>query len=838
MGKTLIIAEKPSVARDLAASLGKFRKEKDRFENESHIISSAIGHLVELYMPEDIDKKLRYWRLENLPIIPSKFELKPIEKTKSRFAELKRLLNRKDVTEVVNACDAGREGELIFTNMYELANCKKPVRRLWMQSMTKQAIRKAFENLRKGEEMRSLQNAARSRSEADWLIGINGTRAITTRIYGRARGNVATVGRVQTPTLILVVNREREIRNFKPQSYWRIVGQFDIAAGEYEGIYQKRGYRKGETKAEDASPLRSAHDRVDRIWNRDLAARIIDETKSCEWAGVKEEKKRTKQIAPQLYDLTTLQREANSRFGMSARRTLQVAQDLYEKHKFITYPRTDSRALPEDYIPTCKNVLSMLHGEIENFAQTVLKNEWVRPNRRVFNNKQISDHFAVIPTGLQGKQLRSDEVKIFEMILRRFVAVFFPSAEFDVTIRLSSIGEHDFKTEGKVLVKPGWLSVYGKDATAKGNLVPLSSEDGSPPRAKVVAVELREESTKPPPRYSEASLLSAMEGAGKFVEDEELAEAMRDKGLGTPATRAHIIEQLINQKYLEREKRDLKPTAKAEGLLDFLNAVHAESLTSPSMTGDWEYKLHLIETEELSREEFMRGIAQMTSEIVERTKSFSEEAAGIRETSIISPSDRKPILETLRTFKSQDGAIVIYKTMGNRKLDEEEVRVLVNEGEVGPLEGFRSKAGKPFIASLRLNQESKVEFVFQNADRDGNANKEENVDLSKLQIVGSCPKGCSKEGAKANVYEAENAFACENSLNNNGVCNFRISRKILGQSLPSNQVKKLLLEGKTDLIENFRSKRTKKYFSAYLVLKKRGEIGFEFPPRPSKGSKK
>ena len=818
--KTLIIAEKPSVARDIASALGNVKKNGDWFEDEQYIISSAIGHLVELFMPEDIDKKLTFWKLQDLPIIPDKFSLKPIKKTKKKFAELKKLLSRKDVEKVVNACDSGREGELIFTNIYELAKCRKPVHRLWLSSMLPQAIRGAFSQLRSEKEMLPLQDAARCRSESDWLIGINGTRAITRRMYksGSKSRQVATVGRVQTPTLTLVLEREKQITNFQPRPYWRILGKFGVKQGEYDGVYQKPDFKKSSDKA-------FADDRIDRIWERIDAETILAQINEAKTAEVIDEKKRTRQLPPRLYDLTSLQREANSRFSLPARKTLQIAQELYEKHKLITYPRTDSRALPEDYIQTCKETLDSLGGDLQEFAQTVLDSEGVRPNKRIFNNAQVSDHFAIIPTGRESRNLDFNSTKILDMIARRFVAVFFPEAVFDVTIRLSAVEDTQFKTEGKVLIQPGWLEVYGKSTDGSVELPALSPEDGSPALAQVLNFELSEDITKPPPRYTEATLLSAMENAGKFVEDEELAEAMKGKGLGTPATRAQIIEHLIKENYMERHKRDLSPTAKADSLIEFLAALKVEALTSPALTGEWEHKLSLIENGKLSRKEFMQGISDMTSEIVQKTKDFEESDVEDRITNIISPTDGKPIKEGLRQYKSQDGDIIIYKVICNRKFSEEEIGFIIKNRELGPLDGFLSKAGRPFSATLRLNDFNKIEFVFDKSRRD---NSMDGIDLDNLPVLGKCPK----DGAK--LLDAPNAFICENAIAEKKSCDFRVSRKMLGRSIPNEQFLKLIENGKTDLLEKFRSKKTGKLFSAYLILRKDGSIGFEFPAREKK----
>jgi DNA topoisomerase III len=819
--KKLVIAEKPSVARDLATALGKVPKKGDWYENDEYVITSAVGHLVELVMPEDIDKKYRYWRLDVLPIIPEEFGLKPIDKSKSKFEEIKKLLKRKDVDEVINACDAGREGELIFTYLYQLAGGNKPVKRLWLLSMTQTAIRDAFQNLREGEKMRPLADAARCRSESDWLIGINGTRAVTKRLFGSKAGKVATVGRVQTPTLAIVMERERQIRNFVPRTYYRIVGNFDISRGSYEGVFQRADFKKSDDE----------HDRIDRVWEKERAEEVAAYVRSHPRVEVSEEKKRTTQVAPRLYDLTTLQREANNRFGFSAGQTLRIAQSLYERHKAITYPRTDSRALPEDFMPTTREALAAISGELAPHARKVLENDWVKPNKRIFNNKMVSDHFAIVPTNLFPAKLAADEQKLYDMIARRFIAIFYPVAQFDVTTRFSHAGDYKFKTEGKVLVDPGWMAVYGKGVLEDdaATLCPLDPADGQPPAADTSEINVLEETTKPPPRYTEATLLSAMEGAGKLVEDEELAEAMKEKGLGTPATRANIIDHLIREKYMERQHRELVPSGKAETLLEFLSAVKADALTSPSLTGEWEHKLHQIEEGSFSRNKFMEEISDLTRKIVDRTKNFEEDEGEARVTGVTSPTDGKPMLETLRTYRSQSGDLQIYKVTANRKIDEAEMKELVEKRQVGPLDGFMSRSGKPFSAILKLNDENKVEFVFEGGPA-GNGSGEA-VDFSTLTEIGTCPKCGGK------VYETASAYVCERTKDEEKKCDFRVSRKILGREIDKEQMGKLLTQKKTDLLPQFWSKRSKKPFSAHLILKDGGGIGFEFPPRPPKAPK-
>lgn len=822
MAKTLIIAEKPSVAGDLARALGKVPKKGDHYENDEYVISSAVGHVVELEMPEDIDKKkYGYWRLETLPIIPEKFGLKPIADSKSRYDQLKKLLHRKDVDTVINACDAGREGELIFRNLYELSKSKLSVKRAWMQTMTMEGIREAFTKLRDGEQMAGLADAARSRSESDWLIGINGTRALTKRIFGSRAGNVASVGRVQTPTLAIVFNRELDIRNFKPRSYWRVTARFEIAKGTYDGVLQRPNFKK------DAN---DEHDRVDRLWDKAMAEAAVAACKGQPLAKVSEEKKSSSQASPRLYDLTTLQREANNRYSLSARRTLQIAQALYERHKVITYPRTDSRALPEDYVVTCRQTLGNLQGDLAKHGQTVLENGWVRPNKRIFNNAQISDHFAIIPTGTESKNLDEMESRVYDMIARRFVATFFPAAEFDVTTRISTVAPaHDFKTEGKVLTSAGWLAVYGKttvDDSADAKALPaLTSADNG--QAKTLSAELHDETTKPPPRYTEATLLSAMERAGKLVDDEEMAEAMKERGLGTPATRADTIDGLINQKYIERNQRELVPTTKAESLLQFLSAVQADALTKPDMTGEWEYKLRQMEHGKFARRDFMAEIVEVTKGIVARTKNFEEDDSNSRVTDIISPTDKQPMVETLRGYKSQDGILMIYKVMSGRKIEEAEARELVAQGEIGPLDGFVSaKTGNRFPSKIKIVDDEK------NPGR-----RKAELDFGNKVDVNSLAPFWTDPATGAELCEAPTSYVLREGAAGDWKETFKVGRLMCQKEITRAQAIELATRGKTELIEKFTSKKGRP-FDAFLV-RQGPKISWEFPPRkPREGASK
>lgn len=824
--KKLVISEKPSVAADIARVLGRAKKCDDYYENDEYVIASALGHLVELNMPADIDKKYARWSLSNLPIIPEKFKLKPIEKTKSKLAALKKLLSRKDIDGVINACDAGREGELIFTYIYEITKCKLPRQRLWVSSMTPSSILEAFSNLKSQEEMESLQDAARCRSESDWLVGINGTRAITSRMYGSRGKSLASVGRVQTPTLAMIVEREHEIQNFKPTRYWKITAEFEIENGKYEGVYQRPDFKQKD---------KDANDKADRIWSHADAERVLNEVRAEGGAKVSDKKTQSKQIAPRLYDLTTLQREANNKYSFPANKTLSIAQSLYEKHKMITYPRTDSRALPDDYRGVVVRTMESMAEPYRRFAQKAVDEGYVKKaGKRIFDSKQVSDHFALMPTDVSGKKLTDDEAKIYDMIARRFVAAFYPEAVFDVTTRISAVGSNIFKTEGKVLRSAGWLDVYNKETSDKEILPPLADEKE---RAKMLEAHLKEESTKPPARYTEATLLSAMEGAGKLLDDEELADAMKDKGLGTPATRAQIIENLIAHKLVERERRDLVPTARAESLIRFLDALAIDALTSPSMTGEWEQKLRLIERKQLSRKTFMDGICAMTTQIVDKARNFVEEEVESHEVDIPNPIDGSKLIETFRAYKSKDGKFIIYKTIGNRKISEEEVRELVTKGKVGPLEGFKSKMGRPYTATLKLDENFAVKFQFGD-NPDGTERRPEN--LEDAPVVGKCPKSAMGlcKCKTGELVETETAYVCRCPKGEERKCSFRLGKTMLSHTITRAEIESLTNSGKTPVIEDFVSKRTKKKFSASLVLDARGSISFEFTKRTGRAEPK
>jgi DNA topoisomerase-3 len=815
VGKQLIIAEKPSVAQDIARALGGFRKEKDYYESDEYVLSSAIGHLLELTVPEEYEVKRGKWSFAHLPVIPPRFALKPIEKTQDRLKLLERLIRRKDVDGLINACDAGREGELIFNYIVQHSGTRKPVRRLWLQSMTPAAIREGFAALRSAAELEGLRTAAVCRAESDWLVGINGTRAMTAFNSKSGGFHLTTVGRVQTPTLAIVVEREERIRKFVPRAYWELEARFRGEQGEYTGRWFDAGFKKPE--GDDQA---NAY----RLWD-EARAQAIRAACLGQPALATEETKPASQLSPLLYDLTSLQREANSRFGFSAKTTLGLAQALYEKHKVLTYPRTDARALPEDYLGTVKDVLGNLPEAYAGLAQTILGQGWVRPNKRIFNNAKISDHFAIIPTGVVPKSLNELEWKLYDLVTRRFLAVFYPAAEYLVTTRITRVAEHAFKTEGRVLTHPGWLAIYGREAQVEGeeagpSLPPLVPGE----TLTTVAVEVKANRTRPPARFTEATLLSAMEGAGKLVEDEELRAAMAERGLGTPATRAQIIENLIAEAYLVREGKELVPTAKAFSLITLLRGLGVEELTSPELTGEWEHKLAQMERGQLSRDEFMQHIVALTQEIVERAKRFDSDTVPGEFATLTAPCPKcgGVVKETYKKFVCQSCDWNTWKIVAGRQFETAEMETLLREGRVGPLSGFRNKLGRPFEAEIRLNDAKQPEFEF-GQPREGEA--EASVDFSGQDSLGPCPK-CG-----ASVYEQGNAYVCERSVGPNRSCDFRSGKLILQQPVEPAQMRKLLTEGKTDLLTGFVSARTRRKFAAYLVRDKDGKVGFEFEPR-------
>ena len=707
MAKTLVIAEKPSVGRDLARVLpGPFEKHDGDLEGPEHVITWAVGHLVQLAEPDEYDAKFKKWRMADLPIVPDRFKLVVRdERSKKQMSVITRQLKRDDVDHVINACDAGREGELIFAYVFEKAGAKKTVQRLWLSSMTESAMREAFASLRDGGELKPLEEAARSRSEADWIVGMNATRAATIRLRSSFDGAVS-LGRVQTPTLAILARREEEIRAFQPEPYWLVDAAFEAdGARTYEGRFHA-----------GANP---------RIANADEAKAVVDAVRGQRGEITKLEKTKRTEKAPLLYDLTSLQRDANTRFGFSARRTLGAAQRLYEEHKALTYPRTSSRFLSTDMIEELKPIAELVGGNPDyKKAAAYVTGLDVLPLGRVVNDEKVTDHHAIIPTRAEHKldKMNPDDLKVYDMVVRRYLAVFHPDAVFENTRVETTVMTHIFRTRGKVLLQPGWRGVYGELADAEAGDSDEPREQQLPRLEKgegaaVEKVESLERETKPPRRYSDASLLGAMETAGKLVDDDELREAMKDSGIGTPATRAAIIERLIDVGYVERDGRSLVVTEKG---LNVVRLLGEHPLTSPGLTGDWESRLAKIETGEDSRQRFMSDIAKFAEGTVQELDAKLKDVKIPRATLGPCPVCGRTISENRKGYscwsREDPGCgFVIWKAKAGKQLPVAIAKELIATGKTEKaVTGFKGRSGKSFRAKLALEQSDegkwRVEF--------------------------------------------------------------------------------------------------------------------------------
>ncbi len=696
MGKKLIITEKPSVARDIARALGAFVDRKEYLENEEYRITWAVGHLVGLAEPEDYDKRFKKWDLELLPIIPEVFQLKPLENAEKRLEVIKDLAEAEDTEVLVNACDAGREGELIFRYIYEFLGLRKPVLRLWLSSMTKEAIQEAFAQLRPASEYELLAQAAKCRSEGDWLVGINGSRAFTARYR-----ILLSVGRVQTPTLAILVHREREIQNFRPTPYWEVFARFRYGDLEYVGKW------RGEEE---------------RLFAKEKAEAILKKIRGRGRVSEFSEHK-TQEAHPLLYDLTELQRDANKLFGYSAQQTLDIAQRLYEHYKLITYPRTDSCYLSEDLFGQIEKSVAMLSrcGFAEFTKGLSLEN--ALRDKRVFDRSKVTDHHAIIPTGeeIRWEALKESERKILDLIVRRFLAVFYPPAVWVHRMMTTEVSGEVFLSKARVLAEAGWRALYPQEEEEFLPIVPQGE------MVDVMDAWSEEKETKAPPRYTEATLLAAMEGAGRFVEDEELREVLKESGIGTPATRAAIIERLIEVGYVEREGKTLIPTSKGMELISLVESIPIPELASPQLTGEWEKKLNLIQKGQFTRELFMEGIKELTREIVEKVRAQApEDVRGAKSRMMglgnpvgTCPLCGAPVYENKKAFSCsrwREGcSFRVWKVISGKKISRRQVQKLLKTGKTGKISGFRSRKGKKFSAALVLSEDGKVEFLFSRA---------------------------------------------------------------------------------------------------------------------------
>lgn len=818
----IIIAEKPSVAEDIAKALGGFRKVDGVHVRDDLVISNAFGHLVTIECPEAATVPRG---LAGLPLLPPQFSLQVIEKSASQFQKLRKLINDANVGCVYNACDAGREGELIFGLIYEKANCKRPVKRMWMQSMTADSIRNAFDTASPGEEKAALLDAARSRSEADWLIGINSSRALSD-LWSKLSGGYEQTnsGRVQTPTLALVVDRENAIQSFVSQPYWEIVGTFAAQAGVYQGklvvpeqLLSKAADHTGESEEEGASGKF-------RFASADSAKEMLQMLTGKAVSNVEEQTSDVASKPPLLFDLTSLQQECNRRFKFSAKKTLEIAQSLYERHKMTTYPRTDSCALPEDFVSNARGVVEMLQGSPwSTYAKAICDGDWVVPKKRIFDNSKISDHFAIIPTGSVSSSLSEDEKKVYELIVRRFLAAFYPDAQKQTTKRKTYIEGVEFFSSGTVIVDPGWMSVL-REVDAKGQLKTSGKELCALARGEYPTVqELKgtQGKTTPPSRYTVATLLGAMASAGSELEDEEMRAAMKDKGLGTPATRAAIIEGLLStgnpakprEPYMRSQENFYHPSPKGMDLVAFLRANGISFLSSASITGEWEEKLIRMSQGEYDRSTFMSEIHQVTAQMVEQVRSESKKVVtASTNLGVTCPKCKQGnILGYKSTFgcSRADGEpgvpgcdFKLFRSFIGHSLTDGEVVAIFSGKSVGPFADFFSAAKKKkFTAAIKLG-EGKLELFFPEGP----------------SMKCKCPL------CDGDVVAQPMVAKCKE-------CDFVVFRTVCGRKLKDSELETLISTGKLTTPMDFVSPKTKKKFQAGIRIDKQGKSEFIFAPR-------
>lgn len=865
MSKSLIITEKPSVARDIASALGGFQSnENEYFESNDYVVSWAVGHLLEFIPPEEIDPKFKRWVLEDLPIIPKEFDYAPKTGQSERLKVLKKLYGRDDVSHVVNACDAGREGELIFREIiwyfHKFKNAPKArkMERLWLSSMTKDAIRNGFANLQDGHLFDGLSDAAVCRSEADWLIGINATRALTRRMKTRTEKTAWSAGRVQTPTLALLVDRELENLAHRPTPFWRLLAQFDAGDHKYQGTWFNPKFVGDPDRPEKDDWIKS-----------EAEAKVIADAIAGQTGTASETRKVAKESARPLFDLTSLQREANSKFGFSARRTLQAAQRLYESHKLLTYPRTDSKCLPADYREHVDGAIAEFSqgGPYAQFARA-LKRDGLRNSRRIFDDSKVSDHFAIIPTGGRTPtSLEGDDQRIYDLVVKRFLAAFFPPAEWIRVERETVVAGHHFRTRSRFLDNPGWYEVYGKEAAEeetvlpplgrtkeilkaqltaglKGEEVPDVESEGQPVRT--ASSEMESDETRPPARYTEARLLSLMENAGRQVDDEEMGQIMRGKGLGTPATRADIIENLVTKQYARRAERSMRATPKGILLIDLLRRMHADTLASPILTGEMEMRLQEVEQGQRTRAEYTREVVDFTIDIVEKAKNFQYDELFTNDEPL-GPCPTAPhlqVVERSRFYCSEDNqgksdvgvGFIVWKERNGRYLDRTTIKELLRDGETPLLDGFLSAQGQGYKARLKIDEKGEVQLLTEDGLPVGSGAVAE-ITADSIPVT-ACPFGKDRQ-----IFETESTYQC----NCDDSCKEAhpkikavavLPKVVCKREMKPDEAKAFFDLGITEEIDDFTS-RYGRPFKAKLVLKDNGKHGFEFAPRAprAKGAK-
>jgi DNA topoisomerase-3 len=855
VAKALVITEKPSVARDITQVFGGFTEQDGYFESDDHVVTFAVGHLYELLPPEEVDEKYKAWTLAVLPILPESFRYKPKKGQSERIRTIKRLLERKDVDVVVNACDAGREGELIFREIVENLGSTKPIQRLWLQSMTDKAIRAGFADLRRGEELEGLADAAACRAQSDWLIGMNATRALTKRLKSRKEKTAWSAGRVQTPTLTMLVDKEFEVLAHVPRPYWRVTASFEHDVNRYEASWFDPAFDNGgDPDLKD-----------DRIFDEARAADILAAVRQ-QPGLARETRKPSRESAPPLFDLTSLQRESNRRFGWSARRALSAAQRCYERHKILTYPRTDSRCLPEDYRSIVRDTLAAFSGAgrrsddgFADFARAAshLQKAGLQNEGRIFNDAGITDHFAIIPTGtFPHAPLTGDDKRLYDLVVRRFLGAFHPPAQWERVERVSVVADHSFRTRARTLVTPGWRSVLPPATEEQSTPLPplvAGSDEASDVAVRNVEAATEEEETRPPARITEARLLSLMENAGKQIDDEEIAAALHEKGIGTPATRAEIIENLIGKGYVVRLGKALRPTVKGIRMIDTLRRINIGRLTSPELTGELEFHLLQVERGNRTKPDFMSEITDYTVEIVERAKTFGyDELYDDNKVFGACPSCGRPVIEMAWFYRckedpprEEDCPMRFWKDTSGRYLDRQTIRTLLSDGKTGEIDGFTARNGRTYRGVIEIDDEDwalKVRSVGWNEEA---ASDQPEYDVNP-EPLGRCPfdEDCS-------IVESPTQFVCERKLKEAEFskeelkrrkadgqpqsCGFVLPRTVCKREMTRDEALHYLREGRTELLTDFTS-RFGRPFSATLVLKENGRHGFEFPPRKRAGA--
>ena len=869
MGKTLVITEKPSVAGDIAKVLGGFTDNDGYFESDDYVVTFAVGHLFELLPPEEVDDKYKRWTLDALPILPDAYKYRPKKGQRDRIRVIDKLLKRDDVDVVVNACDAGREGELIFREIVDHLQSDKTTLRLWLQSMTDRAIRKGFEELRPGEELDGLAAAARCRAQSDWLIGMNATRALTKRLKSRKEKTAWSAGRVQTPTLAMLVDREMEILAHVPRPFWRVKGTF-----EHQGVSYIGGWFDHEFKAGDDEEARD-----DRIFDEARAVAIVAAVAG-QTGLARETRKPSRESAPPLFDLTSLQREGNRRFGWSARRTLSAAQRCYDRHKLLTYPRTASRCLPTDYREVVDETLSSFaaaaaHEGMADYAAaaTHLKSAGLENTERVFDDKGVSDHFAIIPTGrLPEEPLTGDDARLFDLVVRRFLGTFYPPAQWERVERITEVASQHFRTRDRFLKEKGWRAVLpAGEEEASDRLAPLGVQGDASASVTTAETESTEEETKPPARITEARLLSLMENAGKQIEDEDYATALHEKGIGTPATRADVIENLIAKGYAVRIDKALRPSVKGIRLIDTLHRINIQRLTSPALTGEIEHHLQEVERGERNADDFMSEITDYACEIVETAKTFEyDELYDLNETLGPCPSCGKPVIEMAWFYRCKpepeveredDCPMRFWKDTSGRYLDRGSVRALIKDGKTATLNGFTARSGRTYKGYIEIEEEEwqlKVRSLGWNEGEGVSDVPEYEVNTDPLSVC------VFKEECK--IIETPTQYICERKLKEDEAlaalraeaaktgkklprkkrgskkddddgtpksCGFVFPRTVCKREITRDEAQLYIDTGRTELLADFTS-RFGRPFSATLVLKENGRHGFEFQPRGKK----